>query len=853
MDGFSTTGQIDIAFQGSALDAASLCTPSEAAIIQQQIKINPGLVLATHPCLIYGPNVLLIPLNITGDALDLQKLNTANPFLVEHIPIVRAEVLSLDQQSADEKKGNVLRLSPLKPLKGKTKYLVVLLDSVRDINGKKIGPSVAYHQLGSELDTTLVQFQTLQQAIRSWEKLGEGFIKKAINPALSKDNIVLAYTFTTTATTDILKAIAAPATFNTALSNPAFDAFLPTPKPRENYFYKATELGADANPLNLLFTQPSVLFQGVIKLPSYLKTPTAGGNNQSTIVKSFWEPDLILGSLLAKASNSTVSIPPADKTVLDTKNASYEDAAYNVTYRYPFPKKQNDETVAVTVMTPNLKAVQEAAATQGATSNAAAALKAFSVNKQWPVIIFAHGITVDRSASLILANTLASGCLRALRAGGLPDTRCFAVATIDLPLHGVAASGATIAIKKTDGCSNLTNYFPVLDDLNHTVISGLDAKFGTPRERHFGWYADSAFNPIAMDYDNKKGSSGTLFMNLANMQTSRDNLRQAVVDFLNLNASLKTFDLDKDGSADLDASDVYFIGHSLGGLAGIPFVATNNDAEVLANNPSLNRIKAAAFLSTSGNVTKLIENSPSKDFGASRILAGLALSSYDPTSNKYLIAQGTQNLEKYLYIFQSMFDSVDPVNFIEALNKQKTPLLVTEFSGGETEPKDQVMPLAADSSLYPSLLPAMSAPFKHHLAGYCPFKDLNNEACSQKPFNEQHSKDQCLDGKPALPDLAALPAPLTGTEGLARLLALNNVDPALFGTGFFAPEGGVRLMVRFNRGNHGTPIIPIIPLPDRTIDETAVFGELVTEISSLFSSGGAKIAVGFVAPNNIVK
>lgn len=849
LDGMSTTAQLDIDFQGAPIDPQSLCTLSDAFAIQQQIKANPGSVSSNHPCLVYGPNVLLIPLNIATDAIDLQNLNTTSPFLTNALPWVRAEVLSQSGGS-----GNVLRISPIQPLRPQTKYLVVLLDSIQDIHQKKIGPSVAYHQLGSDLDTALSTFQPLQKAIRAWESLGEAFIKNAIQNNLSKEKIVLSYTLTTTHPTRILKSIAAPATFHPALGQSAFASETPAPKPRASQFYKATLLGDGnpANPFNQLFRAPSVLYQGVIQLPSYLKTPS-DVQGAATLVNNIWEPDLALGARLQQGLNSTTPIPPADKVVNDAKNPGYQDQAHNISYRYPFPKKQSDETIPVTVMAPSINHLQAVAALLGENSNAAKALNDFRTNQKWPVIIFAHGITVDRSASLILSNVLASACLSP---SAPPGTRCFAVVTIDLPLHGISAQGATIALKQTDACNTLTQYASILDDMNQNPPT-LDARFGTPRERHFGFTASAAFAPTPMDYINKKGSSGSLYVNLGSMQTTRDHLRQTVVDFLNLNASLIQFDLNQDGQNDLNENEVYFIGHSLGGLAGVPFVAVNNDPDVLKLNTHLKPIKAAAFLNTSGGIIKLIENSPNKDFGASRVLAGLALNSYDPQKNQYSLTQGSSNLEKYFYTFQATLDSTDPVNFTQALTAQKTPLLVTAFIGENsqtTAQKDQVIPVAADSQVYPSPYSAsITAPYQHHLAGYCPFPDINAQTCPPLTFQEQHSKGVCLDGRPALPETTPFPAPLTGTETLSRLLGLSTLDSTKLGRELISNTEGLRLMVRFTRGNHGTPIVPIVPLPNQIIDNTPVFLEIATQISSFFSYNGQKIAAGFVAPDAIAR
>lgn len=65
---------------------------------------------------------------------------------------------------------------------------------------------------------------------------------------------------------------------------------------------------------------------------------------------------------------------------------------------------------------------------------------------------------------------------------------------------------------------------------------------------------------------------------------SRDNLRQGVVDLLNLAASIQTFDIDGNPATqgDLAGVPVNFVGHSLGGISGTVFSALTNDATLNA-------------------------------------------------------------------------------------------------------------------------------------------------------------------------------------------------------------------------------------------------------------------------------
>ena len=133
----------------------------------------------------------------------------------------------------------------------------------------------------------------------------------------------------------------------------------------------------------------------------------------------------------------------------------------------------------------------------------------------WPVVIFLHGITVNRTSMLAIADSLAD-------AG-------FAVVAIDLPLHGI---------------TDPTNPFYTADERTFD-LDLVDNATGAAGP-------DGLIDP-----------SGQHFINLQYLLTSRDNLRQAVSDLLTLRESLAGIT-----SASLNVDQVSFVGHSLGGIVG---------------------------------------------------------------------------------------------------------------------------------------------------------------------------------------------------------------------------------------------------------------------------------------------
>ncbi len=184
----------------------------------------------------------------------------------------------------------------------------------------------------------------------------------------------------------------------------------------------------------------------------------------------------------------------------------------------------------------------------------------------WPVAIFQHGITQERSNMLAIADTMA-------KAG-------IAVIAIDLPMHGItdttsplyAGSAALAALGATERTFDL-------DFVNNeTQASGSDGIID---------------------------SSGSYYINLKNLLNSRDNLRQAISDLATLRRSIP----DINAAFQLDANTLSFIGHSLGGITGTVFMA--NDTEV----------GPATIAMAGGGIARLLSNSPAF---APAINAGLA-------------------------------------------------------------------------------------------------------------------------------------------------------------------------------------------------------------------------------------
>lgn len=244
-------------------------------------------------------------------------------------------------------------------------------------------------------------------------------------------------------------------------------------------------------------------------------------------------------------------------------------------YETATPINNGDETIPLLVSVPNIHTKPDTG---------------------WKTVIFQHGITSDRSSMLAAADRLA--------ADG------FAVVAIDLPLHGL----------------------PV----------GHPLRFGPERTFDLDFVHNDTKIPLDFlggETPDGADPSGTHFINLASLLTSRDNARQAVADLFALTKALGTMDYLDDGLPDFDTTEVYFVGHSLGGILGSTF---------LALEPT---VKSAVLGMPGGGIAKLLDGSAA--FGPV-IAGGLA-------SNG--VVKGTSDYESFLGATQTVIDSVDPINY----------------------------------------------------------------------------------------------------------------------------------------------------------------------------------------------
>jgi hypothetical protein len=505
--------------------------------------------------------------------------------------------------SAIDKQRTRILIEPLKPLKPSATYLVGLTKGIKTVDGGGVAASAEFMILSSATEVSKQTAAYLAQFDATKKAQLEGLRSQIIYPAVQQltklgvTDLVLAYTVTTQSTTKTLDMMADVIAKDTAMKE-----IFAVPI-GQTVAQVLTAGGQTATPPNADQTN---VYVGTLKVPYYGDVPSA--EKPTAILGSFWKADAAKpdanASFLGKAG--ACGAYAAKLTV----NGTALEPSMSTTTCFPMPVKQSDQTVPIIVTVP----------------------KGAKPEGGWPVVIFQHGITRNRTDIFAVASSFA-------KAGHI-------TVSIDLPLHGLPA----------------TNPFYK----NQLLASTPAAALMTANERTFD--ADFVNNTTnAAGSDANADGSGTHFINLASPMTSRDNLRQGAADILVLAKSLAYLNVDGVDGGDINMSQVRFSGISLGSIVGTIALGADKSASLIG----------AASLSVGGGaIPKLLD--ASKSYGPI-IAGGLA-------GNKVL--EDTDSYETFMRFAQTLTDSGDPINFA-ASAKMNRPIHFTQVLN------DLVVPNAA--------------------------------------------------------------------------------------------------------------------------------------------------------------
>jgi hypothetical protein len=255
----------------------------------------------------------------------------------------------------------------------------------------------------------------------------------------------------------------------------------------------------------------------------------------------------------------------------------------------------------------------------------------------WPVVIFQHGLQGNRTLAAAVAGAYAS--------------QGFVVAAIDIPLHGITDTTSPLYQPGAERTFDLD----LID--NATGAAG----------------PDGVIDP-----------SGTHIINLSSLLTSRDNLRQAAIDIVQLAGALPNLDLDGDTVADIDPARIHFSAISLGAITG-----------TVANAMPISTV--SAYLNVpGGGVANLLRDSAVL---GPRIEAGLVAAGLTPDTTLY---------EQFFRDAQTAVDAGDPLNFIAGAVAAR-PVLLTQVINDTVVPNSATQRMVNAAPFVKTATPGFNA------------------------------------------------------------------------------------------------------------------------------------------------
>lgn len=510
---------------------------------------------------------------VPGQSVRVFEVNSAYPYL--GVAGIVSELIPGLQFVAVAPGGGVLVIAPTAPLKEFTTYMAVVTNDITDTRGNNATPSTTYNLLKRRTplvdengNSTIPLLSDADAA--TLELLRQATMSMELSAASAGVNpadIVVSWTVHT-------QSIKPTLTLMRSIAEPAPTIIAPTG-------LNTTAVGG----IGL-----ADIYIGVITLPYYSGIPSAA--NPAAPLTDFW------------MAEPGAYIPPFDQIPF------LDPTSTKITIANPFPVPTGTQTVPLLITVPNENS-------------------GFSKpDGGWPVVIYMHGLTRNRTDMLAIADSIA-------RTGR-------AVVTMDQPLHGVVPD--------------------LIDPPELAAFYIENTPFGPiANERTFD--ADYWNNETgAPGPDGKTDESGRSSFNLANLQATRDNVRQAEHDWSILTLSLQTMSIDGDDSPDLNPFAVSLVSHSAGGYLAIPYAAVE---------PIVSRMYANA---TGGGMMRSLNGG---HFGPDFVQPFLsAFAGLEP---------GTPDFEQYLLVAQTLLDSGDSINWASDL-AAKIPFIHNEVLQDGTVP-----------------------------------------------------------------------------------------------------------------------------------------------------------------------
>ncbi len=528
----------------------------------------------------FGSGLTLDPDSVVGgSSVRVYKVNTMRPEIAPGIIAPTGPVTSVERELTagteyvvQATSGTSIAIFPTVPFVQQAGYMVVVTNDLQDSNGNPVTTDSYYEVTKSQVAISPTSAFAVLEGLRPYINAMES---AAEAEGIVRSDIIVSFQFTVQSIGIVM--------------NSAKTIYIDAP------------LGAGAPPVLSFSDEPAGLtedgyadiYTGTFALKYMLGIPSGG--NPIAPLNTFW------------TAAEELPLGPGGAMVPSPLYANFGD---NLSYANSYPKINSVEIVPLLVSIPNEETCTKP-------------------DNGYPVAIYQHGITSNRTAALGIADSLALNCT--------------AVVSMDQPLHGVDES--------SDYFVDYNTYTP-----------------GVLRERTFG--VDFINNATgAPGPDTNPDTSGAHTMNIANLQVARDNLRQATFDLLALEKAVPFMDIDGDDTADFDATKISFIGHSWGAMVGTGIPAYSDF------------INAAVLVNPGGGLAGMVMESQA--YGPP-IIAGVAgafgMTPDDPAFGPLL--------QQFLWATQTVLDSADPINLslLAAERAEPVPTLLMQNRGDTVVP-----------------------------------------------------------------------------------------------------------------------------------------------------------------------
>ncbi|MCC2615501.1 hypothetical protein LJ739_04510 [Aestuariibacter halophilus] len=681
--------------------------------------------------------------------------------------------------------GNDVAVIPLKPLEGATTYYVVVTDQLKASDGASIQPSTTYELVSQDIETLPLATES-QLALQGLVNSYEGVIGR--DAGISGDNIIFSYTFTTQTTTDIIATVkqlqigtfaqavgqgmpvAQAAQFlpaivasDSGLADTAFDVLAPSLLGDQLAQLQAVGLGscdgliaAVSNPASPLFSTAASVFpqvgafcaaslkQGNINLPYYLSTTEPLTDN--------WRAACTNGLIMQSLGAETIGNLLAAGTISTGVNNELCQAA------------TGGQLMDLDLTNLGIKDLRH-------------------LTRYSPVPA-RQGSNADGTETLDVQITVPDpavvGVLSALTGG--------AIAPISKP-----EAGWPVVILQHGITSKKEDFLAITGALS--VAGFATVAIDHPLHGSRGFTVDGSVVNASAGF----GGATTDYMNLASLVTTRDNLRQSIVDAMGLRLGLNAVVDTTGGSIDLDGSDVSFVGQSLGSISGIGTVAVSNMSlgGQLAAFDSMYAFDAAVFSVPGGGVPGFLMESPS----FSSLIKGSLLAASSADFQQFLAGFAAQNGIPADQAIAPAYDVF--VTLLDDAQLAEINGLFAEFTFAAQTISD-----AGDPNNFAALLGSNSNVLLHEVVGG-----------GQNDGGDVALSDQVI------PNTTVNSPTFAGTEPLASFIGLPGVSSTAQGNG----------IVRFLTGSHSSLLSPAT--------SAAATTEMQTQAATFIATDGAVIQV----------